>query len=189
METRVAPTAELRQYRNSRLYRSLTRTLRAYNRRLVAAVQERGFPEFSPAFPQLLSNLDIEGTTIGVLAARAGITRQAAGQLAAQIERCGYIERAPSPRDARATVVRFTALGRSLLATVLDVVEEVESEFAAIVGQGEFADLRVRMLAIADAIDPGGSFGTGDEEPAGAAPDGAGQPPKTPSRSRPSISK
>lgn len=187
MKTRTLATTELRHYRNSRLYRSLTRTLRAYNRRLVAAVQERGFPEFSPAFPQLLSNLDTEGTTIGVLAARAGITRQAAGQLAAQIERCGYIERVPSPRDARATIVRFTALGRSLLACVLDVVEEIEGEFAAIVGEREFAELRGRLLAIADAIDPGGSFGTGDEAPAGSVPSDSRQVPNTPSRSRPST--
>src|SRR6185503_9199394 len=38
--------AALRAYRNSKLYRSLTRTLRVYNRRLVAALQARGFEDF-----------------------------------------------------------------------------------------------------------------------------------------------
>jgi DNA-binding MarR family transcriptional regulator len=187
MASRPGTTVELRQYRNSRLYRSLTRILRAYNRRLVVAVQERGFPDFSLAFPSLLSNLDVEGTRIGILAARAGITRQAAGQLAAQIERCGYIERAPSDRDARATVVRFTPLGRQLLATVLDVVEEIEGDFAEVVGADAFRSLRLQMLAIADAIDPVGAFGSDDEPP--GRPATAPQGPKTPRRSRPSTSK
>ncbi len=72
------PATELRRYRNSRLYRSLTRTLRVYNRLLVERLHERGFTDFSPAFPSMLSNLDMAGTRIGVLAMRAGVTRRAA---------------------------------------------------------------------------------------------------------------
>src|SRR4029078_8072605 len=94
---RGATLDELRRYRNSRLYRSLTRTLRVYNRWLVARLHERGFEEFSPACPQILSNLDTEGTRVGVLAARAGVTRQAAGQLLREIERCGYVDRQAHP--------------------------------------------------------------------------------------------
>jgi DNA-binding MarR family transcriptional regulator len=126
---------ELRRYRNSKLYRPLARTLRVYNRRMVDELHARGFPDFSPAFPQLLSNLDTEGTRIGVLAARAGVTRQAAGQLVDEIERCGYVRRRPAVDDARATVVSFTPRGRRLLATIFALVEEIESSFAAIVGK------------------------------------------------------
>jgi aspartate kinase len=54
----------LRQYRNTRLYRPLARTLRVYNRRLVEGLHARGFTDFSPGFPPLLSNLDVEGTRI-----------------------------------------------------------------------------------------------------------------------------
>ena len=38
-----------------------------------------------------------------------------------EIERCGYVDRRAAPDDARATVVRFTARGRRLLATVFDL--------------------------------------------------------------------
>jgi DNA-binding MarR family transcriptional regulator len=155
--------AELRHYRNSKLYRSLTRTLRVYNRRLVAGLHAAGFTDFSPAFPQLLSNLDTEGTRVGVLAARAGITRQAAGQLLAEIERCGYIQRRPAPDDARATVARFTARGRRLLATVFALVEEQEASFARIVGPDAFEAVRVGLGRLADDIDPTGAFGSVDE--------------------------
>jgi DNA-binding MarR family transcriptional regulator len=154
---------ELRQYRNSRLYRPLARTLRVYNRRLVDELHARGYQDFSSAFPQLLSNLDTKGTRIGVLAARAGVTRQAAGKLVAEIERCGYVERTAADDDARATVVRFTPRGTRLLATVFTLVEQIEEEFAAIIGEQEFARVRAALASIADAVDPGGAFGQGDE--------------------------
>src|SRR2546430_16862906 len=98
---------------------------------MIARLQARGFRDFAPAFPSLLSNLDVDGTRIGVLAMRAGVTRQAAGQLLREIERCGYVARKVSSHDARATVVQFTARGRRLLATVLQLAEEIEDDFAA----------------------------------------------------------
>jgi DNA-binding MarR family transcriptional regulator len=163
MDLNRGSLAELRQYRNSKLYRSLTRTLRVYNRILVNELRERGFTDFSPAFPQILSNLDTEGTRIGVLATRAGMTRQAAGQLIAEIERCGYVSRRAAPDDARATVVRFTARGRRLLQTVFALVEQVETQFAAVVGSNDYLHLTANLARIADAIDPEGAFGSSDE--------------------------
>jgi DNA-binding MarR family transcriptional regulator len=163
MDPSSRPLSELRRYRNSKLYRPLGRTLRVYNRRLLSELHARGFEDFAPSFPQMLSNLDTAGTRIGVLAARAGVTRQAAGQLLAEIERCGYVERRPAHDDARATVVHFTPRGRHLLATVFTIVEKIEAEFAEIIGRDEFDRVRVGLARIADAIDPEGAFGEVDE--------------------------
>lgn len=129
----------------------------------MSGLQARGFNDFSPAFPQILSNLDTEGTRIGALAARAGLTRQATGQLVSEIERCGYVQRHAAPDDARATVVRFTPLGRRVLDAVFELVESIEADFAKIVGKPEFERLKQHLLLIADAIDPSGAFGTADE--------------------------
>lgn len=153
---------EIRTHRNSRLYRSLTRTLREYNRRLLAGLQSRGFDDFQASFPPLLSNLDTEGTRIGVLATRAGISRQAAGQLLKAIEACGYVETRDVPHDGRATTVHFTPRGRRLLATVFELVEEIENDFASTLKAGQFERLRDGLHRIADRIDPGGALGTGD---------------------------
>ena len=154
--------AALRRHRNSRLYRSLGRVLRVYNRLLVERLRARGFADFSPAFPALLSNLDTHGTHIGIVAARAGVTRQAAGQLLREIERCGYAELKSSPHDSRATMVRFTTRGKRMLGTVLELVEEIENDFASMLGGGEFDRLREGLATIADRIDPQGGFGEGD---------------------------
>jgi DNA-binding MarR family transcriptional regulator len=154
--------ATLRTYRNNRLYRPLGRVWRVYNRLLIARLQARGFADFTPAFPALLSNLDMDGSHIGVLAERAGVSRQAAGQLLREIERCGYAELAASPHDSRATIVQFTPRGRRLLATVLELVEEIESEFAAMLKPGELDRARTALLEVANRIDPGGALGEGD---------------------------
>src|SRR5688572_29952932 len=152
----------LRRYRNSRLYRSLTRTLRVYNRLLIERLHARGFTYFAPSFPALLSNLDTRGSRIGVLAMRAGISRQAAGQLLKEIERCKYVELRAARDDARATTVHFTARGRRLLATVFELVEEIERDFASTLEPGAYEALREGLLRIADRIDPGGALGAGD---------------------------
>ena len=157
-----ADIAALRRYRNGKLYRSLTRTLRVYNRLLLERLHARGFTDFAPSFPALLSNLDTKGTRIGVLAARGGVTRQAAGQLLREIERCGYVERRAANDDARATMVHFTARGRRLLATVFELVEEIEADFAAALEPGRYDQLREGLLKVADRIDPSGALGVGD---------------------------
>jgi len=162
MATIKDPATELRRYRNSKLYRSLTRTLRVYNRILVDRLHGRGFTDFTPAFPSLLSNLDTEGTPISVLATRAGVTRQAAGQLLREIERCGYAELRAAPHDARVTTVHFTARGRRLLSVVIELVEEIEDAFADTLRAGEFEKVRDGLHVIADSIDPGGALGAGD---------------------------
>jgi DNA-binding MarR family transcriptional regulator len=90
------------------------------------------------------------------------VTRQAAGQLLREIEKCGYVERRASDDDGRATTVHFTARGRRLHATVIGFVEEIEASFASMLRAGEFERLRVGLLAIADGIDPGGALGVGD---------------------------
>lgn len=154
---------DLRQYRNSALYRPLGRVLKVYNRRLLEGLHERGFDDFTPAFPQILSNLDTQGTRIGVLAQRAGVTRQGAGQLIAEIERCGYVERHAAEDDARAVVIKFTPRGKKLLETVFTLVDAIETSFAEALGTRDFDHLRRSLVNLAEAVDPVGSFGNDDE--------------------------
>lgn len=148
----------LRRFRNAHLYRSVARMLREYNRRLVEALHERGFTDFTPAFPQIMSNLDTEGSRIGAIAQRAGITRQAAGQLIAEIEACGYIERRAEPTDARATLVVFTPRGRKMLANVFEILTAFDVEFAEQIGARRYEKLRDDLYEVVEAFDPKGAL-------------------------------
>lgn len=48
------------------------------------------------------------GIRMSLLADRLGVTKGAATQLVAHLERCGYLERLPDPSDGRAVIVRPT---------------------------------------------------------------------------------
>jgi DNA-binding MarR family transcriptional regulator len=159
----VTSLKELRRYRNTRLYRTLGRVYRVYNRMLLEGLHARGFEDVTLAFAQVLSNVDTRGTRIGVLAERAGVTRQAAGQLVAEVERAGYVERSAAKEDARAVVVRFTPRGKKMLATVFELVESIEEGFAQPLAAGDFERLRLSLAQLADRIDARGSFGAEDE--------------------------
>ena len=52
------------------------------------------------SYARLMSNLDPDRSSIVVLAARAGVTRQAASQLLKEIEAKRYVRREPDPKDA-----------------------------------------------------------------------------------------
>jgi DNA-binding MarR family transcriptional regulator len=96
---------------------------------------------------------------------RAGVTRQAAGQLLAEIESRGYVALSPDPDDARATLVTFSARGRKLLATVLELVEEFEGGIERSLPRGDFQTILQGLARIADDLDPGGALGHGDRTP------------------------
>ena len=86
------------------------------------------------------------------------MTRQAASQLLREIERRGCVELRDSPHDTRARRVRFTARGRRLLDTVIELVEEMDEEFAAILPPGEFERGCAAMFRISERVDPGGAL-------------------------------
>lgn len=99
------------------------------------------------------------GTVISSLARRAGVTRQAAGQRIATLERLGYVERRDSDSDGRAAVVSRTARGRALLDDALDVVEELERSYALVLDGDRLATLKSLLATLLEQIDPAGGLG------------------------------
>ena len=79
-------------------------------------------------------HLPLGGSRLTELAARAGMTKQAMGDLVTQCEAWGLIVREPDPHDARARQVRFTATGLAWLQAFREAVRQAEAEFRAEVG-------------------------------------------------------
>lgn len=125
---------------------------RDFVERAGAKLRARGHLGLGPAHTGVLAHFDRDGTRITTLAARVGITKQATGQLVADLERQGYVIRSPDPADRRAVLVRFTDAGRRFLRDATDVREEIEAEYRSRLG-----DERYRLLhdALRDLI--GGS--------------------------------
>lgn len=133
--------ATLERARQQHVGRLLHRAARAYNVLALDKLHARGHTDLSLAHTNLLPHLDVGGTRIVTLAERAGMTKQAAGQLVAELEAHGYVERAPDPDDRRATRVQFTAKGWRYLLDAQDVKRAIEDEYRALLGEAAWAGL------------------------------------------------
>jgi DNA-binding MarR family transcriptional regulator len=132
------------------LGRLLLRAHRRYADRALALLQARGHPALGTAHVTLLPHIDPEGTRATVLATRAGITKQAVGQLLNDLEKAGYITRTADADDARAARVTFTRRGRKLVEDADAVKTEVDAVFAESVGEQGLARLRSLLVRLLD---------------------------------------
>ena len=140
-----ADPAGLRQQNTGRL---LLRAFRAYNSRAVARLRERGHPAIGLAHTSLLIHLNLGGTRITTLAERAGMTKQAMGQLLTDLERAGYVVRSVDRADRRALLVTLTEASRGFYADAYEVQRELEAEYAAILGPDRLSALRMSLSAL-----------------------------------------
>lgn len=150
--------ASVRGRREQMLLRLLFRATHSMNAEMTSRVRARGWTAFKPTFTTLLSHLDTEGTTISTLATRIGTSRQAVSQLARTIEEAGLIERVRHPTDGRSIVVRHTAAGRRILLDALEVMEEIEGEYAERAGGTEVTELKRLLAHLLGEIDPAGTL-------------------------------
>jgi DNA-binding MarR family transcriptional regulator len=79
-------------------------------------------------------HLELQGTRLTDLAQRAGMSKQAMGDLVDQCEAWGLVMREQHPRDARARIVKFTPTGLAWLQAFKEAVAQAEREFRAEVG-------------------------------------------------------
>ncbi|WP_343994487.1 MarR family winged helix-turn-helix transcriptional regulator, partial [Terrabacter terrae] len=84
---------------------------RHLEQRILEAVHEAGYP-ITLAQARIAQRIDDGGSRLTRLAEASQVTKPTAGYLVDQLEKAGYVERVPDPRDARARLVRFTAKGR-----------------------------------------------------------------------------
>ena len=79
-------------------------------------------------------HLALEGARLTDLASRAGMSKQAMGDLVDQCAAWDLVRREPDPLDARARRVCFTPTGLAWLQAFRDAVAQAEAEFRAAVG-------------------------------------------------------
>jgi DNA-binding MarR family transcriptional regulator len=127
---------------------------RAMEARIFTELAVRGYDDFTPAQARIFQRIDEGGTRLTELAERAQVTKQTAGFLVDQLERAGYVERAPDPRDARARLVRIAERGAKAVPAAAAVVAEIEAEWTAYLGDKRMAQLRGALEALREITDP-----------------------------------
>ena len=91
-----------------------------------------------------------QGARPSELAARLGISKQALNYRLGELERLGYLERRPDPRDLRSRRIALTRRGDHAIEVIRDAVAEVEREWAAKLGARRFAQLQGLLRDVAD---------------------------------------
>lgn len=127
---------------------------RAMETRVFAELAAAGYADFTPAQARIFQRIAPEGSRLTELAEAAQVTKQTAGFLVDQLERAGYVERAPDPRDARARLVRVAARGREAVPVAAAVVAKVEAEWTAHLGARKMAQLRRILAELREITDP-----------------------------------
>jgi DNA-binding MarR family transcriptional regulator len=115
---------------------------------------ERGHSAIRTAHGPVFQNLDSGGTTVSVLAQRAGMTKQAMAELVQYLEGHGYVRRTPNPNDARAKLVQLTDTGRDVVAVVQELVPQMERQLLQALGTSRWREMRVDLVRIREIFDP-----------------------------------
>jgi DNA-binding MarR family transcriptional regulator len=131
-------------WRHSNIGRILTNALNRFERRVFDILAENGHSELRYSHINLTRNLDLAGTITTELARRAGMTKQAMGEIVEQCEQLGLVERVRDKRDARAKIVRFTEQGLAWLEAFHIALTRAEDEM-----REELGYLRTDAIAMA----------------------------------------
>jgi DNA-binding MarR family transcriptional regulator len=123
----------------------LLRATRIVNRHVVEGLHARGYKNLRSTHTTLLSNMPLAGGTITETAERAGVTKQAMGRLAAELVGSGYVRMIGDPADGRARMLELTEAGAKLMLDSLDVMNDLEQRYAALIG-------RDRLRSIVDGL-------------------------------------
>ena len=119
----------------------LSAALKAVNEEIHRRLVASGYPDIRVGHGALFAHVEPGGTSVTELARRAGMTKQSMGELAADLESRGYVERVAHPGDRRARMVRLTKRGDTHVAHARQVIDELEGEYARALGVERFAEL------------------------------------------------
>lgn len=113
----------------------------------------RGFADLHPAHLAVFQNIEAEGSRTTQLAARAQMTKQSMGYLVDYLEDHGYVRRERDPLDGRAKLVRMTERGWAVMDAAFAIVDELETEWAAELGDERFQQLRETLGALYEIVE------------------------------------
>ena len=113
-------------------------------------LSEEGFPEIRPGHGCVFRFIEPDGSRLTDIADRAGLTKQAVGEVVSDLEALGHVERRTCPDDGRAKIIHLTDSGREAVAAAERIFADIEARWAAEVGERRMATLRATLAAIAE---------------------------------------
>ncbi len=120
----------------------------AIHRRIIRDLNAAGFKELSLPHMALFRFPGPDGVRPGVLAERAGMSKQAMNRLLGSLEDLGYLARSDAPNEGRARIVRLTKRGHTAYAKAVEVLSEIEREWRTELGPRDFAKLKELLFRV-----------------------------------------
>ena len=117
-----------------------------YAQDIDAALRQAGFDDIRPGAANVFPFVPAEGITVSRLAELARVRKQSMAQAVDQLERTGYVERRPNPRDHRSRLVFLTERGAGVPPVTHAAALRVEERWAQLIGPAEFETLRASLL-------------------------------------------
>jgi DNA-binding MarR family transcriptional regulator len=120
----------------------------AVHRRIISQLNAAGFDDLRLPHMAVLQFPGPHALRPGVLAERAGMSKQAMNQLLRSLEALGYIARSDAPDEGRARMVHLTKRGHSAYAKIHDILRDIEREWRTELGARDFAQLKRLLLRV-----------------------------------------
>jgi len=127
-----------------------TRLLFGLQSELFRRSAEEGFDDIRPRHGAVTAYLDEDGLRQSDLTRLAGRNKQTIGTIVDELEKLGYVERAPDPADRRAKLIVPTERGRRLMELSDRIVADIEKKYAAKVGREAYRRFVETLAAIAE---------------------------------------
>jgi DNA-binding MarR family transcriptional regulator len=93
-------------------------------------------------------HLTPDGLCLRDLAALSQVSPPAIGEHVDELERLGYVERAPDPSDRRANLIRPTQRGIAFMRAAYEALAEIETEWTDAMGADSLARLRDELAEV-----------------------------------------
>jgi DNA-binding MarR family transcriptional regulator len=100
---------------------------------------------------RLLSLTPVDGMRVTDLAERVGMTKQALGEFANELEARGLMESVRDPADGRVRILRPTRRGRQAVDIGAGVIADIEERWRARLGERKWEQLRSLLRQAAEA--------------------------------------
>jgi DNA-binding MarR family transcriptional regulator len=120
----------------------------AIHRRIITELNAAGFDDLRVPHMAVLQFPGPDGVRPGLLAERAGMSKQAMNQLLRSLERLGYLDRSDAPDEGRARIVRLTKRGRAAYAKIHEILRDIEREWSTELGPKHFTQLKELLLRV-----------------------------------------
>jgi DNA-binding MarR family transcriptional regulator len=119
-----------------------------YAQDIHAALREAGFGDIRPNHSNVFPFVPPEGITVTELADLARVRKQTMAQAVDQLERMGYVERRPNPRDRRSRLVFLTERGAAVKPVTHATAARVEEQWAQLTSREDLEALRASLLRL-----------------------------------------